>query len=122
LFDGIGLNSIPVIFEQTTLDVQYPYFFPNPRDYSILLNSTDDLMGQLRAIPEERIKQMQSNIATIRESLLYSDKTDAFDASWVLMKELKRYKQNGFVFDDPFANRTFLECLKRKTTDGCRFG
>ena len=47
-----------MIFEQTTLDVHYPHFFPNPRDYSIRLNSNDDIMGQLRAIPEDRINHL----------------------------------------------------------------
>jgi hypothetical protein len=115
LFDGLALNSIPVIFEDASLDVTYPQYFPgNPRDYSVLLNTTDDVMGQLRSIPKEEVRRMQSNIARIRESLSYSSRMDTRDATWVMMKEPEKYKQNGYRFDDPFANKTELKCIKER--------
>eukprot|EP01082_Thalassiosira_pseudonana_P009492 g8505.t1 g8505 contig3:246553-248192(-) len=115
LFDGLALNSIPVIFEDASLDVTYPQYFPgNPRDYSVLLNTTEDMMGQLRSIPKEEVRRMQSNIARIRESLSYSSRMDTRDATWVMMKELEKYKQNGYRFDDPFANKTELKCIKER--------
>ena len=115
LFDGLALNSIPVIFEDASLDVTYPQYFPgNPRDYFVLLNTTEDMMGQLRSIPKEEVRRMQSNIARIRESLSYSSRMDTRDATWVMMKELEKYKQNGYRFDDPFANKTELKCIKER--------
>ncbi|KAL3799718.1 hypothetical protein HJC23_010368 [Cyclotella cryptica] len=113
LFDGLSLNSIPVLFEELSFDLQYSPFFPgNPRDYSVLLNSTEDIMGQLRAIPESAIMKMQANIARIRESVTYVDKFDALDASWVILQQLKKYKENGYRFNDSFANKTKLSCVK----------
>eukprot|EP00585_Thalassiosira_rotula_P021457 CAMPEP_0196225778 /NCGR_PEP_ID=MMETSP0912-20130531/50062_1 /TAXON_ID=49265 /ORGANISM="Thalassiosira rotula, Strain GSO102" /LENGTH=383 /DNA_ID=CAMNT_0041505257 /DNA_START=68 /DNA_END=1220 /DNA_ORIENTATION=- len=125
LFDGIAVNSIPVLFEETSLDVTYPAYFPgNPRDYSIFLNtSSEDLMGQLRAIPMSRIKELRENIARVRDSLAYLPDADAQDATWVMMKELERFKQNGYKFIDPFPNKTTLYCVdKEEEFHGkCRF-
>eukprot|EP00585_Thalassiosira_rotula_P012226 CAMPEP_0196130600 /NCGR_PEP_ID=MMETSP0910-20130528/916_1 /TAXON_ID=49265 /ORGANISM="Thalassiosira rotula, Strain GSO102" /LENGTH=511 /DNA_ID=CAMNT_0041389939 /DNA_START=277 /DNA_END=1812 /DNA_ORIENTATION=- len=125
LFDGIAVNSIPVLFEETSLDVTYPAYFPgNPRDYSIFLNtSSEDLMGQLRAIPMSRIKELRENIARVRDSLAYLPDADAQDATWVMMKELERFKQNGYKFVDPFPNKTTVYCVdKEEEFHGkCRF-
>lgn len=106
LFDVQSLNSILVIFEEVSLEVQYPqYFRGNPLDYFAFLNTVDDMMGQLRSIPTQAVRQM---IARIRDSLSYSSRT------WVIMKELEKYKQNGYHFDDPFANKSELKCIKER--------
>eukprot|EP00580_Thalassiosira_gravida_P010073 CAMPEP_0201635062 /NCGR_PEP_ID=MMETSP0493-20130528/7747_1 /ASSEMBLY_ACC=CAM_ASM_000838 /TAXON_ID=420259 /ORGANISM="Thalassiosira gravida, Strain GMp14c1" /LENGTH=467 /DNA_ID=CAMNT_0048106987 /DNA_START=105 /DNA_END=1508 /DNA_ORIENTATION=+ len=125
LFDGIALNSIPILFEETSLDVTYPAYFPgNPRDYSIFLNSdSEDLMGQIRAIPMSRIKELRENIARVRDSVAYLPDADAQDATWVMMKELERYKRNGYKFMDPFPNKTTLNCVDKEEEfhGNCRF-
>lgn len=35
------------------------------------------------------------------------------------MKELEKYKQNGYHFDDPFANKSELKCIKERWS--CEF-
>jgi len=125
LFDGIALNSIPVIFEETSLDVTYPAYFPgNPRDYSVFLNSSsDDIMGQLRNISSSRILELQNNIARVRDSVAYLPDANAYDATWVMMKQLEQYKLNGYKFIDRFPNKTTLYCVdKDEEFHGqCRF-
>jgi len=111
LFDGLAFNSIPVIFEEVSFDVTYPLYFPgHPRDYSVFLNSTTDMMGQLRAIPPWRVAELQTNIARVRNLFSYLPDT-TFDATWVLLEELKRYKLNGYQFADRFTNKTDLLCV-----------
>lgn len=124
MFDGIALNSIPVIFEETSFDITYPAYFPgNPRDYSVFLNSSVDMMEQLRAIPSSRIMELQRNIARVRDSVAYLPDANSFDAAWMMMKQLKEYKLNGYKFVDRFTNKTTLHCVDKDEEFGgnCRF-
>ena len=99
LFDGIALNSIPVVFEELSFDVAYNEYFPgNPRDYTIFLNSSVDMMGQLRAISSSRIAELQRNIARVRDSVAYIPNPDSFDATWMMLKQLEQYKLNVYTF------------------------
>ena len=124
LFDGLLANSIPVIFEEVSFDVTYPAYFPgNPRDYTIFLEATEDIMGQLRTIPPWRVAELQRNIARVRNSVSYLP-DEAFDATWIIMQELKQYALNGYKFIDRFPNKTTLECVKNGThhiRGKCRF-
>ena len=124
LFDGLLANSIPVIFEEVSFDVTYPAYFPgNPRDYTIFLEATEDIMGQLRTIPPWRVAELQRNIARVRNSVSYLP-DEAFDATWIIMQELKQYALNGYKFIDRFPNKTTLECVKNGTHrigGKCRF-
>ena len=114
LFDGIALNSIPVVFEEVSFDVTYPVYFPgNPRDYTVFLNTSDDLMGQLRAVSSARITELQRNIARVRDSVSYIPNHDSFDATWMIMKQLEQYKLNGYNFFDRFPNKTTLNCVDK---------
>ena len=124
LFDGLLANSIPVIFEEVSFDVTYPAYFPgNPRDYTIFLETTEDIMGQLWEIPSWRVAELQRNISRVRNSISYLP-DEAFDATWIIMQELKQYALNGYKFTDRFRNKTTLECVKNGTHrigGKCRF-
>jgi len=80
-------------------------------------------MGQIRAIPMSRIKELRENIARVRDSVAYLPDADAQDATWVMMKELERYKRNGYKFMDPFPNKTTLNCVDKEEEfhGNCRF-
>lgn len=118
LFDGLAANSIPVVFDETSFDLQYLYYFgPNPRDYSIFMNSTVDMMGQLRAIPPSRIVELQTNIDSIRASIAYLPSRQEKDVSWMILKQLEEYKSNKYSFPDRWSNISEYKCLERK----CRF-
>lgn len=94
LFDGIAAGSIPVIFSQASLDAQFPAFMPNPREISIFINTTYDLIGQLERIPKAKVRRMQENILKLKKKIEYRPERtdDAFD---VIMNELARYVRNG---------------------------
>jgi len=117
LFDGIAANSIPVVFDETSFELQYSYYFPNPRDYSVFMNSTEDMMSQLRDIPQSRIVELQKNIAFVRTSVAYLQSRYEKDATWMILKQLEEYKRNGYKFLDRWAGRSEYKCLERK----CRF-
>ena len=124
LFDGIALNSIPVVFEEVSFDVTYPVYFPgNPRDYTVFLNTSDDLMGQLRAVSSARIAELQRNIARVHDSVSYIPNHGSFDATWIIMKQLEQYKLNGYKIFDRFPNKTTLNCVDKVEEFGgkCRY-
>ena len=101
LFDGLAVNSISVIFEEVLFDVTYPSFFTgHTHNYSIFLNTSVDVMGQLRDTPSWRIAELQRNIARVRNLLLYLPNSTSFDATWVMMQELKQYQLNEYKFID----------------------
>ena len=126
LFDGIASNSIPIVFEELSFDIAYPTYFPgNPRKYSILLNSTTGIMEQIRAIPTSHIVELQRNIAKIRDIVAYLPRENVRDATWVMMEQLKEYKENGYRFVDKFPANKTVQCVD-KTEDQianreCRF-
>jgi len=126
LFDGVASNSIPIVFEELSFDVPYSAYFPgDPRKYSVLLNSTIDMMQQIRAIPESHIVVLQRNIAKARNLIAYIPDENKIDATSVIMEQLSEYKMNGYRFIDKFPANKTLRCVDKTEAQlergSCRF-
>ena len=83
LFDGMLAGSIPVIFEEMSLDLQYTNTFTDPRSISVFMNTTHNMIQQLKDIPEKRVKELQINVRKIRCNQIFFESQHYILLSWV---------------------------------------
>ena len=95
LWDALAAGAIPVIFEELTLDAHFPELFSHPREFSVFLNTTHDMISQLENIPNEKIDAMLRKIWEMRLKFQYipGEREDAF---FHFVKKLEAYANNGY--------------------------
>jgi hypothetical protein len=112
LWDVLASGAIPIIFEEITIDARYPNLFPNPRKFSIFMNTTHNMIFQLEQISNETIDAMLQTIWKMRFKFQYiiGVKNDAF---LDIIKSLENYVKNNYTLPlHPWKNESKVKCVQ----------
>ena len=96
VIDSLTLGCIPVLFHRAQLELWGTHWGPWLANSSVYLpyekviSGELDVLAALRAVPPERVEQMQRTIATHAQRMVYGFWPDRGDALGVLLEAVQR--------------------------------